>query len=144
MRAVSRLCEFYPGICLTTEEKAIQLRKKRTTQERVFKNRELERGVSLHNSVSSCHILDIHLEKTAGTKNGPFETAPPRTSKTKKKVFILQTYLGPTSVGTNQFGQQQNSPPTGYSYSRCPIHIKQRKTLHPSGAPGHKACWLPR
>jgi len=22
MRAVSRLCEFYPGICLTTEEKA--------------------------------------------------------------------------------------------------------------------------
>jgi hypothetical protein len=119
---VPRLCEFYPGICLTTEEKATQLRKQRTTEEKVFENRKLERGFSHQISVSSCHILDTHLEQTAGTINWPFETAPPRTSKTKRKVFILQTYLGPISAETNQFGQQQNSPPTEYSAASVQPH----------------------
>jgi hypothetical protein len=39
MRAVPRLCEFYPGICLTTEEKArknLSLGKKNLSQSTVY------------------------------------------------------------------------------------------------------------
>jgi hypothetical protein len=85
-------CPVFASFTLTfalqLRKKAVQLRKKRTTEKKVFKNRELERGFSLHISISSCHILDTHLEKTAGKKNGPFETALPRTGKTKKKFLF--------------------------------------------------------
>jgi len=54
VRAVPRLCEFYPGICLTTEEKArknlsqvkknlSQIRKKLTTEEKARKTLSFER-----------------------------------------------------------------------------------------------------
>ena len=55
MRAVSRLCEFYPGICLTTEEKA---------------RKNLSQGKTLQNPQKHTHyktLKNTHITKPSKT-----------------------------------------------------------------------------
>ena len=61
MRAVTRLCEFYPGICLTTEEKAqknLSQVKKNLGQSTVYIYTEVEKPAQLTRHSNEAYWLD--------------------------------------------------------------------------------------
>jgi len=61
VRAVTRLCEFYPGICLTTEEKAqknLSQVKKNLGQSTVYIYTEVEKPAQLTRHSNEAYWLD--------------------------------------------------------------------------------------
>ena len=66
MRAVPRLCEFYPGICLTTEEKAW----KNLSQGKTLQNPQphiTKHTHTLQNPQKHTHTLHPHIRKPSQT-----------------------------------------------------------------------------
>jgi hypothetical protein len=81
VRAVSRLCEFYPGICLTTEEKS------RINLSKGKKNLRLNKTLSQ----STVYILPKHPHITKLTQTHTLQNARARTHTHITKQYKITT-----------------------------------------------------